>query len=70
MLITYIKSCARHESGFTIMKNANVILVILSFLIPIVGIVLYFVKKNDEAEAAKSYLWAAVAGFVLALLLL
>ena len=52
------------------MKNANIVLVILSFLIPIVGIVLYFVKKNEEPEAAQSYLWAGVAGFILGLLII
>lgn len=51
------------------MKNANIWLAIISFLIPIVGVVLFFVKKNDDAEAAKSYLYAAIAGFVLGLIL-
>ena len=51
------------------MKNANILLVILSFLFPIVGIILFFVKKNDNAQAAQSYLYAGIAGFVLGLLL-
>lgn len=50
------------------MKNANIWLVILSFLFPIVGVILYFVKKNEEAEAAQSYLYAGIAGFVLGLI--
>ena len=42
---------------------------ILCFLIPIVGLILYFVKKNEYPNTAKSYLtWAAV-GFGVALLL-
>ena len=50
------------------MKNANIFLVILSFLIPIVGLVLFFVKKSEDAEAAQSYLYAGIAGFVLGLI--
>lgn len=45
--------------------SKTVLLVILSFLIPIVGFVLYFVKKSDEPEVAKNYLWAGLAGFIL-----
>ena len=39
-----------------------------SFLIPIVGLILYFVQK-DKVENAQSYLWAAGAGFVIGLIL-
>ena len=42
---------------------------VLCFLIPIVGLILYFVKKNEYPNKAKSYLtWAAV-GFGVTLLL-
>ena len=42
---------------------------VLCFLIPIVGLILYFVKKNEYPNTAKSYLtWAAV-GFGVTLLL-
>lgn len=37
----------------------------ISFLIPLVGVILYFVKKKEVANAA-AYLYAALAGFVLA----
>jgi uncharacterized membrane protein YvbJ len=34
----------------------------ICFLIPIVGIILYFVKKNEQPNCAKSYLqWALIS---------
>ena len=50
------------------MKYAYILLVILSFLIAIVGLVLFFVKKSEDAEAAQNYLYAGIAGFVLGLI--
>lgn len=50
-------------------NRTNAGLVILSVLIPIVGYVLYFVKRNDEPDAARNYLWSAVAGSVVGLLM-
>jgi len=37
----------------------------LCFLVPLVGIILYFVKKNQQPNCAKSYLIWAVVGFVI-----
>lgn len=51
------------------MKNANPLLIILSVFFPIVGYVLYFVKRSEEPEAAKTYLWSAVAGSLIGVLL-
>lgn len=52
-------------------NNTNVGLIILSVLIPLVGYILYFVKKdNEEPEVAKNYLWSAVAGSVVGILLM
>lgn len=36
----------------------------LAFLIPLVGLILYFVKKNEQPVGAKSCLNWAIAGFV------
>lgn len=52
------------------MKNANPLLIILSVFLPIVGYVLYFVKRNEEPEVAKTYLWSAVAGSLIGVLLM
>jgi len=41
---------------------------ILSFFIPLVGIILYFVWKNDRPKAAKSCLIGAASAFILAIL--
>lgn len=42
---------------------------VLCFLIPIVGLVLYFVKKDNYPNTAKSYITWAAAGFVVTLLI-
>ena len=46
------------------------LLTVLSFLIPIVGIVLYFVLKEKEAETAKYCLYAGIASIVLGLIII
>ncbi len=51
-------------------NRTNAGLIILSVLFPIVGYVLYFVKRNDEPDAARNYLWSAVAGSVVGILLI
>ena len=51
-------------------KNSNdmkTLLVILSFLFPIVGLIAYFVRKNDDDDAG-IFLGAGVAGFITALI--
>lgn len=50
-------------------NKANGILVILSVLLPIVGYVLFFVKRTEEPDAAKNYLWSAIAGSVVGVML-
>lgn len=46
-------------------EKANVGLAILSFFIPIVGIVLYFVQKNDKPKTAKACGKAALACIII-----
>lgn len=45
-------------------QKAGVIALIASFLIPIVGIICYFVNRN-KVENASAYLWASTAGAAL-----
>ncbi len=47
----------------------NPILMILSILIPLIGYVLYFVKREEDSAVAKNYLWCAVGGSVVGLIL-
>lgn len=49
-------------------EKAGVVALICSFLFPIVGVICYFVNK-DKVENAPNYLYAALAGFVLGLIL-
>ncbi len=49
-------------------NNTNAGIVILSVLFPIVGYVLFFVKKVSEPIVAKNYLWSAIAGSIVGLL--
>lgn len=43
----------------------SILLDILSFLIPIAGLILYFVKRREYPNSAKAYLTCAICGFVL-----
>lgn len=45
--------------------KAKIALAIVSFLIPIVGLILYFVKKKEAPNAAQTYLYCCLAGFAL-----
>lgn len=45
--------------------KTSVGLVILSFLFPIVGIIIFFVKKKESKNPAKNYLIAALIGWLL-----
>jgi hypothetical protein len=45
-------------------EKAGVFALIMSFLIPVIGIICYFTNKN-EVENASSYLWASLGGFVI-----
>jgi len=49
-------------------EKAGVVALIFSFLIPLVGIICYFSNKKD-VENASAYLWAALGGFVVGMLL-
>ena len=49
--------------------KANIALAIVSFLIPIVGLIMFFVKKKESPNAAQTYLYCCIAGFVLGLIL-
>lgn len=46
--------------------KTSIFLVIVSFLIPIVGLLLAIFKKSTQPHAAKSYLIAAIIGWVVA----
>ena len=47
----------------------NFLINILSLLIPLLGLILYFVKKKEQPKCAKSYLTWAIAGFATNLVL-
>jgi len=47
----------------------NFLINILSLLIPLLGLILYFVKKKEQPKCAKSYLTWAIAGFAANLVL-
>lgn len=50
--------------------KANIGLNILSFFIPIVGLILYFQWKKDTPQKAQSALICAIVGFVLGLIVM
>lgn len=45
------------------------VLAVTSFWIPIVGFILFSVKHKEYPSQAKTYLWCAIAGFVVGILL-
>ncbi len=47
------------------MEKAGTFALVISFLCPIVGVVCYFVNK-DEVENPSAYLISAIGGFVFA----
>lgn len=49
-------------------EKAGVFALICSFLIPLIGIICYFVNKN-KVEKASSYLFAALGGFLVGFIL-
>ena len=49
-------------------SKPNILFIILSVIIPLAGIVLYFVKKESEPENAKIYLYVAVVMIILGFL--
>ena len=44
-------------------------LVVLSFIFPFVGWILYFVKNDDNPSAARLYGICGIAGFIIGLIL-
>lgn len=49
--------------------KANVLLAILSFLIPLVGLILYLTQKSDKPKAAKTYGKCALATVIIEIIL-
>lgn len=47
----------------------SVILIILSFCIPLAGVIIWAVKKSNEPQSAKTACYAAIAGFGLGVLI-
>lgn len=58
------------QNDVSVQKTNKVGLVILSVLLPIVGYVMYFVKKDEQPDTARGYLAGAIAGSVAGLLLM
>lgn len=56
---------APEAGGVSGVDKPNILLDALSFFFPIVGLVLYFIKKSEYPNSAKAYLICAVCGFVL-----
>ncbi|MDD2961726.1 MAG: FHA domain-containing protein [Muribaculaceae bacterium] len=50
-------------------EELNIAIAIVSFIIPLVGIILYFAWKGDTPKRANQVIMCAVAGFVLNLIL-
>ena len=51
-------------------NESNGIVIVLSILIPIVGYILFFMKKDEMPDVAKQYLWAAIGGSFVGIILM
>ena len=49
--------------------KASLFGIIISFLIPLIGFILYGANNKKNPNAAKKYLWWAIAGFVFGIVL-
>lgn len=58
------------QNNVSVQNTTKVGLVILSVLLPIVGYIMYFTKKAEEPEAARSYLISALVGSAVGVLLM
>lgn len=56
------------QNNYQPTEKAGIVGMIFSFLIPIVGVIMYFVNKDKVVNPA-NYLWAALGGFVLGLIM-
>lgn len=59
-----------YSSSTTESEKPKAFLKILSFLFPIVGIILFFVKKKDCKKIAKGYLKSAIAGIAVGIVII
>lgn len=59
-----------YSSSTTESEKPKTLLKILSFLFPIVGIILFFVKKKDCKKIAKGYLKSAIAGIAVGIVII
>ena len=51
-------------------NESNGIVIVLSILIPIVGYILFFMKKDEMPDVTKQYLWAAIGGSFVGIILM
>lgn len=62
--------CEHCGSSVEIMEQkASVSGIIVSFLIPLVGFILYGTSKRKKSTDAKKYLWWAIVGCVVSIIL-
>lgn len=64
-----LEEVATFEAPPDIINKPSVLLRILSFFIPLLGFILFLVKRKKEPKAAKSYLKCALISFILGLIL-
>ncbi len=57
------------QSSNTGQSSAKLVVIILSVILPIIGYIAYFAERDEDPEAAQSYLYSAIAGSALGILL-
>ena len=63
--INYTYNNQNYENSNCKVDKPSILLIILSFLIPIAGFILYFYEKKEHPKSAKGYLICGIVGWVL-----
>lgn len=59
---------AATTSPNSIDDKLNVGWIFATIIIPLIGLILYFVKKDETPESAKNYLWISIGAWILYLI--
>ena len=65
-----VKFCPSCGTCIDVEDTPSIGLNILSFIIPLFGLIYYFVKKKETKLKAEACLWSALGGFVVNLIIM
>ena len=63
--INYTYNSQNYENNNYSKDRPSILLIILSFLVPIAGFILYYYEKKEHPNSAKWYLWFGIISWAL-----